>query len=71
MSVDELELTTVGIDIGSATSHLAFSKVGLQTDRTSLKQVCCVSRDIISASEVEIFNYNSKQNRGMGTCVLR
>lgn len=55
MLADELELTTVGIDIGSATSHLAFSKVGLQrqTEHLSSKFVV-VSREVLSASKVRL-----------------
>lgn len=51
--VDNVELTTVGIDIGSSTSHLMFSKVRLQR-RTQLlsSQFIVVERKILWRSPI-------------------
>lgn len=48
MSVDEIELTSVGVDVGSSTSHLVFSKLTLQKDmKSSSRRFVIKKRDII------------------------
>ncbi|MGH9057481.1 MAG: ethanolamine ammonia-lyase reactivating factor EutA [Acidimicrobiales bacterium] len=50
---DRVEMTTVGVDIGSSTSHLMFSRVGLQrlADRLSSRYVV-VERTILWTSPI-------------------
>ncbi len=51
--VENVELTTVGIDIGSSTSHLMFAKVHLQRKTQQLSsQFVVVSREILWRSPI-------------------
>src|SRR3954452_15168025 len=57
-SADNVELTTVGIDIGSSTSHLMFSRVHLQRLGTALSsRFVVVSRKIIWQSPILLTPY--------------
>ena len=52
-SQDHLELRTVGIDVGSSTSHLLFSKIVLEREATSLSaRYVVVSRSIVWSSPI-------------------
>lgn len=56
--VENVELTTVGIDIGSSTSHLMFARVHLQRLSQSLSsQFVVVSREILWRSSVLLTPY--------------
>ena len=51
--IDNIELTTVGIDIGSSTSHLMFAKVHLQRKTQQLSsQFVVVNREILWRSPI-------------------
>ena len=51
--IDNIKLTTVGIDIGSSTSHLMFAKVHLQRKTQQLSsQFVVVNREIIWRSQI-------------------
>lgn len=52
---DEIELTSVGIDIGSSTSHLAFSKIVLERLDT---RYIVVERTLLHESEVQLTPYS-------------
>src|SRR5438477_5875899 len=57
-STDNVELTTVGIDIGSSTSHLMFSLVHLQRLGTALSsRFVVVNRKIIWQSPILLTPY--------------
>src|SRR3954470_22335226 len=57
-AADNVELTTVGIDIGSSTSHLMFARVHLQRLRTALSsRFVGVSRKIIWQSAILLTPY--------------
>src|SRR5450432_3754115 len=57
-SADNVELTTVGIDIGSSTSHLMFARVHLQRLGTALSsRFVVVSRKIIWQSPILLTPY--------------
>lgn len=51
---DELELTSVGVDIGSSTSHLVFSKLELERQNT---RYVIVRRTILRESEILLTPY--------------
>ncbi len=53
MSVDEIELLSVGLDVGSSTSHLVFSNLLLRKDpHSSSRKFEVVERDIIYEGEI-------------------
>src|SRR3954469_20929509 len=55
---DNVELTTVGIDIGSSTSHLMFAKVHLQRLATALSsRFVVVGREIVWRSPILLTPY--------------
>src|SRR2546423_13439997 len=57
-SADNVELTTVGIDIGSSTSHLMFARVHLQRLGTALSsRFVVVNRKIIWQSPILLTPY--------------
>jgi ethanolamine utilization protein EutA len=57
-ATDNVELTTVGIDIGSSTSHLMFAKVHLQRLATALSsRFVVVGREIIWRSPILLTPY--------------
>src|SRR5205807_8010208 len=57
-SADNVELTTVGIDIGSSTSHLMFARVHLQRLSTALSsRFVVVSRTILWQSPILLTPY--------------
>src|SRR5437764_5582966 len=57
-AADNVELTTVGIDIGSSTSHLMFARVHLQRLGTALSsRFVVVSRKIIWQSPILLTPY--------------
>src|SRR5260221_6793971 len=57
-AADNVELTTVGIDIGSSTSHLMFAKVHLQRLATALSsRFVVVGREIVWRSPILLTPY--------------
>lgn len=53
MSVDELELLSVGLDVGSSTSHLVFSNLLLKKDpKSSSRKFEVAEREIIYEGEI-------------------
>jgi ethanolamine utilization protein EutA len=57
---DNVELTTVGIDIGSSTSHLMFSRVHMQRLATSLSsRFVVVGREVLWRSSILLTPYRS------------
>src|SRR5665647_2342644 len=51
--IDNVELTTVGIDIGSSTSHLMFARVRLQRKTQALSsQFVVIDREILWRSPI-------------------
>src|ERR1700748_2038017 len=57
-ATDNVELTTVGIDIGSSTSHLMFARVHLQRLGTALSsRFVVVNRKIIWQSPILLTPY--------------
>ncbi len=59
-SADNVELTTVGVDIGSSTSHLMFAKVHLQRLSEALsRRFVVVHRDIMWRSPILLTPYRS------------
>jgi len=53
MEVNEIELLSVGVDIGSSTSHLVFSKLLLRTDELSLtRRFIIEDRNIIYEGKI-------------------
>src|ERR1700755_3683154 len=57
-AADNVELTTVGIDIGSSTSHLMFARVHLQRLSTALSsRFVVVDRKIIWQSPILLTPY--------------
>jgi len=59
-ATDNVELTTVGIDIGSSTSHLMFARVHLQRLSTALSsRFVVVSRKILWQSPILLTPYRS------------
>lgn len=53
ISEDEIKLLSVGIDVGSSTSHLVFSRLTLQKDPTSSsRRFHVVEREVIYSSEI-------------------
>src|SRR3989441_12146635 len=57
-TADNVELTTVGIDIGSSTSHLMFSRVHLQRLGTALSsRFVVVDRKILWQSPILLTPY--------------
>lgn len=56
--VDNVELTTVGIDVGSATSHLMFSHLHLRRQAQGYStRFTVVSRDVLHRSEILLTPY--------------
>jgi len=51
---DEIKLTTVGVDIGSATSHLVFSRIELKQQGT---RYVVTGRTILSESDIRLTPY--------------
>jgi ethanolamine utilization protein EutA len=51
---DEIKLTTVGVDIGSSTSHLVFSRLELKQEGT---RYVVVRRAILNESEILLTPY--------------
>ena len=49
-----VELRTVGIDIGSSTSHLVFSKIVLQREAELSSRFLVVERELISESPIAL-----------------
>jgi ethanolamine utilization protein EutA (predicted chaperonin) len=59
-AADNVELTTVGIDIGSSTSHLMFARVHLQRLSTALSsRFVVISRKILWQSPILLTPYRS------------
>src|SRR2546428_14064250 len=59
-AADNVELTTVGIDIGSSTSHLMFARVHLQRLSTALSsRFVVVERKIFWQSPILLTPYRS------------
>ncbi len=57
-AADNVELTTVGVDIGSSTSHLMFAKVHLQRLTTALSsRFVVVNREVLWRSPILITPY--------------
>src|SRR6266852_5620823 len=57
-SADNVELTTVGIDIGSSTSHLMFARVHLQRLTTALSsRFVVVARKVLWQSPILLTPY--------------
>jgi ethanolamine utilization protein EutA len=57
-SADNVELTTVGIDIGSSTSHLMFARVHLQRLTTALSsRFVVVNRKVLWQSPIKLTPY--------------
>src|SRR5437868_15434310 len=57
-STDNVELTTVGIDIGSSTSHLMFARVHLQRLSTALSsRFVVVDRKVLWQSPILLTPY--------------
>lgn len=57
-SADNVELTTVGIDIGSSTAHLMFARVHLQRLSTALSsRFVAVGREILWRSPIRLTPY--------------
>jgi ethanolamine utilization protein EutA len=58
-SGDSIELTTVGIDIGSSTSHLIFSRLKLRRLGQNLStRYVVISREVLHASPIMLTPYN-------------
>src|SRR5665213_4012861 len=59
---DNVELTTIGVDVGSSTFHLMFAKVHLQRethDHSSRFEV--VHREVLWRSEIGLTPYSGKR----------
>jgi ethanolamine utilization protein EutA len=56
---DEIELTSVGVDIGSSTSHLVFSRIKLEA-RDSRYVV--ISREVLHESDILLTPYKDGEN---------
>lgn len=57
-AADNVELTTVGVDIGSSTSHLMFAKVHLQRLTTALSsRFVVVGREVLWRSPILLTPY--------------
>ena len=53
MEINEIELLSVGVDVGSSTSHLAFSSLLLRRDETSpTRRFHVVDRKVIYEGEI-------------------
>ena len=62
-AADNVELTTIGVDIGSSTSHLMFAKVHLQRLTTALSsRFAVVNREILWRSPILITPYLDDDN---------
>src|SRR5215467_2517959 len=59
-ALDNVELTTVGVDVGSSTSHLLFARLHLQrlTDSLSSRFVV-VERDVLHRSPILLTPYRA------------
>ncbi|HEY7066874.1 MAG TPA: ethanolamine ammonia-lyase reactivating factor EutA [Chloroflexota bacterium] len=56
--VDNVELTTVGVDVGSSTSHLMFARVHLQRLKAELSsRFVVVNREVLSVSPILLTPY--------------
>jgi ethanolamine utilization protein EutA len=59
-NADNVELTTVGIDVGSSTSHLMFARVHLQRLTTALSsRFVVVGREVLWRSPILLTPYVS------------
>ena len=57
-AADNVELTTVGVDVGSSTSHLMFARVHLQRLATGLSsQFVVVNREVLWRSPITLTPY--------------
>ena len=66
-SADNVELVTVGVDIGSSTSHLMFARVHLQRLTTALSsRFVVVNREILWRSPILITPYLENNNIDVG-----
>ena len=66
-SADNVELVTVGVDIGSSTSHLMFARVHLQRLTTALSsRFVVVNREILWRSPILITPYLDDDNIDVG-----
>lgn len=54
---DEIKLTTVGVDIGSATSHLVFSRIELKQQGT---RFIVTRRTVLSESDIQLTPYRNE-----------
>ena len=59
--LDHIELTTVGIDIGSATSHIMFARVVLERQaRTYANRFVIAEREVLYQSQVAFTRYTER-----------
>src|SRR5579859_1763149 len=59
-ALDNVELTTVGVDVGSSTSHLLFAKLHLQRLTQSLSsRFVVVHREVLHRSPILLTPYRS------------
>ncbi|MBV9169669.1 MAG: ethanolamine ammonia-lyase reactivating factor EutA [Chloroflexi bacterium] len=59
-SLDNVELTTVGVDVGSSTSHLLFARLHLQRLKESLSsRFVVVKREVLHRSPILLTPYRS------------
>ena len=71
-AADNVELTTVGIDIGSSTSHLMFARVHLQRLSTALSsRFVVVERNILWQSPILLTPYRADYGLGAGNSAVR
>ncbi len=74
-SADNVEFTTVGVDVGSSTSHLMFAKVHLQRLAEALSsRFVVVSREILWQSPILLTPYRADYSidaRGLGAFIDR
>src|SRR6184192_3697015 len=57
-AIDNVELTTVGVDVGSSTSHLLFAKLHLQRLTQSLsRRFVVVHREVLHRSPILLTPY--------------
>src|SRR6266498_3225286 len=62
VATERLRLRTVGIDIGTTTSHLIFSELGLERQGIRLSSAyAVVERTVVHRSEVKLTPYASEQ----------
>ncbi|MFB3053730.1 MAG: ethanolamine ammonia-lyase reactivating factor EutA, partial [Alphaproteobacteria bacterium] len=66
-SADNVELVTIGVDIGSSTSHLMFARVHMQRLTTALSsRFVVVNREILWRSPILITPYLDDDNIDVG-----